>query len=332
MRHRGMVLALALVAASAFGGGTDGELVAVSVRALKPRGRSNHQLFLFRGNGTPLRQLTSGKGFDNTNPVFSPDGKTIAFQRVPCEKGRASSGGIFTVGVDGRRLSVADNPTSGPEWYSTAKPATPMAAPCDDSNQTVLAGAKTQRDALTTSVYPSPDGKYDILIEKSSHADSLMPLTRVPRGLCLLRDRVSGTVTRIDGLPGVIIEWSFLYALHLDGSPWVWLPPLKTAVFSQHLDSTTGNAYYALEPAIPRLVLLSTNGARVYMVEDTPALFVVSEERYQPLGDGRTVNCLHLDKWDSRFHRTRFSKHLGVFGGASIWVPGSAPVVIRREE
>jgi hypothetical protein len=57
--------------------------VVVSARSLQPHGRSYWHLYLYDGTGRLIKQLTRGHGFDYVNPVFSPEGKMIAYIRMP---------------------------------------------------------------------------------------------------------------------------------------------------------------------------------------------------------------------------------------------------------
>ena len=56
--------------------------IAVAIRYLQAKGESHSQLYLFREDGTLLRQLTHLKSAQVYSPVFSPDGKTIVFKVV----------------------------------------------------------------------------------------------------------------------------------------------------------------------------------------------------------------------------------------------------------
>jgi dipeptidyl aminopeptidase/acylaminoacyl peptidase len=102
-------------------------------------------IWIMRADGSHQRQLTRG-GFD-VEPVFSPDGRRIAFGRITNDaEGEVA---IYVVGVDGRHLREVVPPTVGlehPDWSRTAAgspstsppkrqgrrswPSTPTAAAC----------------------------------------------------------------------------------------------------------------------------------------------------------------------------------------------------------
>ena len=77
-------------------------------------GLGGEQIFRITSTGTGLKQLTSG-GSPSEDPVFSPNGKRIAFARL--------GGGIYTMNVDGtgvRRLTT--NGRDGfPSWSPNGK-------------------------------------------------------------------------------------------------------------------------------------------------------------------------------------------------------------------
>lgn len=72
-------------------------------------------IWIMRADGSHKRQLTRG-GFD-VEPVFSPDGRRIAFGRITNDaEGEVA---IYVVGVDGRHLREVVPPTVGlehPDW------------------------------------------------------------------------------------------------------------------------------------------------------------------------------------------------------------------------
>ena len=61
----------------AFGGGE----IVLANRYLQAQGTSHAQLFLYREDGTFLRQLTRDDTGQMIDPIFAPDGETIVFTR-----------------------------------------------------------------------------------------------------------------------------------------------------------------------------------------------------------------------------------------------------------
>jgi len=57
-----------------------GEIVLAN-RSIQAQGTSHSQLFLYREDGTFLRQLTRDNSGQMIDPIFAPDGETIVFTR-----------------------------------------------------------------------------------------------------------------------------------------------------------------------------------------------------------------------------------------------------------
>jgi TolB protein len=83
--------------------------------------RGEAHLFTMRADGTEKAQLTTGAVWDD-QPVFSPDGHTIAFQR----HGGAIFGDLYTIGSGGGNLRALVGSTLafgqfGPAWSPDGK-------------------------------------------------------------------------------------------------------------------------------------------------------------------------------------------------------------------
>src|SRR3981081_1407229 len=59
--------------------------IVVAIRYLQAEGESHAHLFLYREDGTLLRQLTKENSGQALDPMFAPDGKTIVFTREIAE-------------------------------------------------------------------------------------------------------------------------------------------------------------------------------------------------------------------------------------------------------
>src|SRR6476469_1765131 len=74
-----MALLLAATVARA-----DSEIV-VAIRYLQAQGESHAHLFLYREDGSFLRQLTKEEVGQDLDPMFAPDGETVVFTREIAE-------------------------------------------------------------------------------------------------------------------------------------------------------------------------------------------------------------------------------------------------------
>ena len=93
----------------------------------------------------------------------------------------------------------------------------------------------------------------------------------------------------------------------MQGSPFIWNPPLRAAILRQHRGSTFGEGYFALDLNTRTLHEIVPTGGDIYMLSGLRGLLCVNRERYLPLGDGkRTVSCSFFDLWNSQLERIRF--------------------------
>src|SRR5213079_3226975 len=88
--------------------------IVVAIRYLQAEGESHSHLFLYREDGTLLRQLTKEESGQDLDPIFAPDGETIVFTREIAENKfeywsvEPKGGGLKRLGAE-------------PEWYATTK-------------------------------------------------------------------------------------------------------------------------------------------------------------------------------------------------------------------
>ncbi|MEA3210162.1 MAG: hypothetical protein QOE70_3219 [Chthoniobacter sp.] len=281
--------------------------VVVSIRYLRVTGKSHAALFLFNGAGKVLLKLTDPGAEQDYAPDFSPDGKEIVFHRGADE---ANATHYFIVDRAGKKTRPL--PAGPPAWY----PQRVVARPFREKDSLSEPAEESARAAERS--YASPDGSLAIVL-KPNPADEDHPLA-------FLREK-KGPLQPFAEMPGFSIFW-FLELNH--GSPFLITPKLRVALFEGEHDSTLGTSAYALDVGRKRITTLSKNGAETYPWPGHDGLWVLASSRYEPLGDGRTVNCSYLDHYDATMQRTRFGHGLGSFGGASVFAAGEKVFTIPK--
>src|SRR4051795_12286762 len=90
--------------------------IVVAIRYLQAQGESHAHLFLYREDGTLLRQLTKEERGQDLDPIFAPDGETIVFTREIAE----NKFEYWSIEPKGAGLKQLD---AQPEWYANTKSA-----------------------------------------------------------------------------------------------------------------------------------------------------------------------------------------------------------------
>lgn len=316
-------LRLALLAAVAFAASsssTRGESeIVVAVRYLQLEGESHARLFLYREDGTLVRQLTSDGSGQDLDPIFAPDGETVVFTReVAANKFEFWS--VQSTGAALTRLEVE------PDWYADTKSSPYFAWPDfgsgDDEDATPF-GQRSPR-------FRAPDGSVELILReiKQDEDDSINGPSHGKH--YLLRDVKSGKQIEFWKLPG--FEGA-VEQLQLKGKDARFLiePPLRLAFFGVHLNSTDGDTDYALDLTNRRFVRLSPNWAAPIPLPGEPAFVAMAYVRYVPLaGSSKTANCSYLERWDAALTKVRYAREgtAAVCYGASIYRPGKTPATI----
>jgi hypothetical protein len=129
--------------------------IVVAIRYLQAEGESHAHLFLYREDGTLLRQLTKEDSGQDLDPIFAPDGETVVFTREIGEN-KFEYWSIQPRGAALKRLEAA------PEWYSATQSSPyfvwPDLGSGDDENATPFG----QRGPH----FRAPDGSVELILRE----------------------------------------------------------------------------------------------------------------------------------------------------------------------
>jgi hypothetical protein len=302
----------------------DSEIV-VAIRYLQAEGESHAHLFLYREDGTLLRQLTKeGRGQD-LDPMFAPDGETIVFTREIAE----NKFEYWSIEPKGGALTQLD---AQPPWYadSTSSPCFvwPEMESSGDDESAPGFGSRTQK-------FRAPDGSVELILKevKGDENDSVNGPEHGKH--YALRDSKTGKSTEFPKIPGFEGAVEQLELKGSNNARFLFDGALRLAFFGVHLNSTDGDTDYALDLTKRRFVRLSPNWAAPFPLAGDGAFLTLTSNRYVPIsGSQKTANCSYLERWDSGLNKIRFAREnsAAVCYGASIYRPGKTPatVGIRR--
>jgi hypothetical protein len=293
--------------------------IVVAIRYLQAQDESHAHLFLYREDGTLLRQLTKGESGQDLDPIFAPDGETIVFTREIGE----NKFEFWSIQPRGAALTRLD---AAPAWYLDAKSSPYFAWPDlgsgDDENSTPF-GQRGPR-------FRTPDGSVELFLReiKQDEDDSINGPEHGKH--YLLRDLKSGQEVEFAKLPGFA---GAVEQLQLKGREDRFLvePPLSLAFFGVHLNSTDGDADYALDLTNRRFVRLSPNWAAPIPLPGEPAFLAMNYVRYVPIpGSKKTANCSYMERWDASLKKLRYAREgtAAICYGASIYRPEKTPSII----
>lgn len=335
-------------------GGGNGGTVVVAMRYPQIEGISHSRLYLFSRGGKLIRQLTKSEEGQDTDPVFSPDGKAVLYARLAGSRKEETAKEWRLVSVDGKN----DQPVKTPPAWREAQ-SRPVAVfddpPVDPASGTLAPYAKAGELSFSVKEGTGMLTLRDDPGRQEANASGWFPKlnwfresqeepeVNIRMWPAFRPMRVSGEKEFWAGpLPaGVVPSEKILEdepevapeSVMLAGnSPLLESPPLKAAFFTQHLGSTDGNRLIAADLRNRSLYDLSPNGGKVAILEGLPGFACVCAQRYLPLGDGRTVNCSYLDLWEAEepgLRRIRFAAaKVGIFYGASIRLPKREGVAV----
>jgi len=295
--------------------------IVVAIRYLQAEGESHAHLFLYREDGTLLRQLTKENSGQDLDPMFAPDGETIVFTREIAEN-KFEYWSVEPKGGGLKRLEAE------PEWYASTKTSPYFAWPemegSGDDESAPAFGSRTQK-------FRAPDGSVELVLRevKGDEDDSVNgPEHGKHYILRDLKSKKSTEFPKIPGFEGAVEQ------LQLKGSKderFLFDPPLRLAFFGVHLDSTDGDTDYALDLTNRRFVRLSPNWAAPIPLPGEPAFLTMTYTRYVPIpGTEKTANCSYLELWDANLKKVRFAREgtAAVAYGASMYRPGKTPATI----
>lgn len=295
--------------------------IVVAIRYLQAEGESHAHLFLYREDGSLLRQLTKEISGQDLDPIFAPDGETIVFTREIGEN-KFEYWSIEPKGAGLKRLETE------PEWYANTKSSPyfvwpEMEGSGDDESSTPF-GQRTQR-------FRAPDGSVELILRevKEDEDDSVNGPEHGKH--YVLRDLKSGKSIEFPKLPG--FEGA-VEQLQLKGKSdrFLFEPPLRLAFFGVHLGSTDGDTDYALDLTNRRFIRLSPNWAAPIPLSGEPAFLSMTYVRYVPIpGTKKTANCSFLERWDASLQKVRFAREgtAAICYGASMYRGGKTPATIN---
>jgi Tol biopolymer transport system component len=134
--------------------------------------KDDYQLFTVRVDGSEPQQLTSMKGI-RPNPLWSPDGKYVAFLQQPTDD--YSKDTIYVIDANGKNLrKIADNTFGLVSWSPDSKNIayTSKVGKGDGVSQVIVSDLDGNQRQLTSSSencykpYWSPDGKQILFIRE----------------------------------------------------------------------------------------------------------------------------------------------------------------------
>lgn len=299
----------------------DSEIV-VAIRYLQAQGESHSHLFLYREDGTLLRQLTKDETGQDLEPMFAADGATIVFTREIAENKRE----CWTIEPKGGGLKRLE---AEPEWYATTKSSPYFVWPemegSGDDESAPAFGSRTQR-------FRAPDGSVELILKevKGDEDDSVNGPEHGKH--YVLRDLKSNKSTEFPKIPGFEGAVEQLQLKDDSKTRFLFDGPLRLAFFGVHLGSTDGDTDYALDLTQRRFVRLSPNWAAPFPLSGEGAFLTLTYNRYVEIpGSKKTANCSYLERWDSSLNKIRFAQEgsAAVCYGASMFRPGKTPATIN---
>ena len=309
-----VVLGLAVALSHGVAARAANEIV-VANRTLLANKTSHAHLYLYREDGTLLRQLSRDNSGQDRDPIFAPDGETIVWTRQ-LSGGKSQIWSITPLGHNAKRLNAA------PAWYKQTQTSPYFAS---DGRFGPELGGKAHK-------FRTPDGATDVVLQQLPTDDEFDGEGTGKH--YFLRDVKTGTTTNFEKLPGFVGAYDLMTRSDKPDQTFLWMGPLHVAFFSLHLDSTEGSTVFALDFTGPRLVRLSPNWAAPFLLPGENAFLTVNFERYVPIANSeKTANCRFIERFDEKLHKVRYaSTACTICYGASMYRSSRAPRVITMRD
>ncbi len=301
--------------------------IVVAIRYLQTEGTSHSHLYLFREDGKLLRQLTTDNAGQDVDPIFSPDGEMIAFTREK-EGSPLEFWSVKPLGGAPTKLDAA------PDWYEKTKTSPYF------TNREVTSATESPSPPASPSAagmmgerksYKAPDGSVELILrEDPSDPDDQANGEKHGKHY-VIRYLKTGLQADFGLLPGFVGAYEILHDRQNPDRQFLLDGLLRVAFFGLHLNSTDGDASFALDLNGPRFVRLSPNWAAPVPLPGESTFLTLTENRYVPIGNStKTANCSYIERWDAKLEKVRYAnpKAAAIFYGASMYRPERTPNVI----
>jgi WD40-like Beta Propeller Repeat len=337
--------------------------IVIAIRYLQAKGTSHSHLYLYREDGKLLRQLTNDNSGQDIDPIFTPDGKTIAFTREKPNDTRE----FWSIDPRGTKPKKFD---AAPDWYlatksspyftnieqgeeqsSSASPAAaqeesgPPSATGESAEQrehpsmTALDAVAEAKDRPPATI-KAPAAAGEIFWRKGEDKED--PLDWV----MWFRDSNSGQEAKVGKLRG-FPSFEPLQIRQNKDQQFLFEGPLRLTFFSCHLNSTDGDTVEAFDFNKRKLIQLSPNWATPIPLPGEAAFLTLTENRYVEIpGSSKTANCSYVERWGVNIKERCYDQHdppycagepqvryarkdtAAICYGASMYRPGKNPPVI----
>jgi hypothetical protein len=295
----------------------DSEIV-IAIRYLQAVGVSHSHLYLYHEDGKLLRQLTHDNTGQERHPLFSADGREIVFNRITPSGEETWS--VEPLGKNLHRLKAA------PDWYQNAKQSPVFT---DEGDTPDLRPAEMTAQGRR---YVAPDQSAEIIVRLAGDEGDEIDgpehgRNYLLRDLRLKKDFVFGK------MPGFYGVYDLLHLSDDHSQHFLLQGPLRVAFGEVHLNSTEGDADFAIDLDRHRLVRLGPNLAVPIPIPGEPAFLVAKEVRYVPIPKSKmTANCSYLERWDANLKAVRYAAPDTAARnyGFSMYRPNGKPAVIYQ--